>query len=135
MVLVQKNEVREIRVEQDVVAFRQTTRIWAADLGFSPIDQTKIVTATSELARNTLTHGRGGTARLEKVADGRRIGLRAIFEDQGPGIEDPELALRDGYSTGSGLGLGLGGSRRLVDDFELQTEPGVGTRVTVTKWK
>lgn len=132
---VQKNEVREIRVEQDVVAFRQTTRLWAADMGFTSIDQTKFVTATSELARNTLIHGRGGTARLERVVEGGRVGLRAVFEDRGPGISDVDLAMRDGYSSGSGLGLGLGGSRRLVDAFELETKPGEGTRVTVTKWK
>jgi serine/threonine-protein kinase RsbT len=107
-------------------------RKWAAELTFSLVDQTKIVTAASELARNTLIHGGGGTARLESLTEGSRRGLRLTFEDQGPGIVDLELALRDGYTTGTGLGLGLSGSKRLVSEFEIHSRPG---EVTVTRWK
>jgi serine/threonine-protein kinase RsbT len=102
---------------------------------FSLVDQTKLVTAASELARNTLTHGGGGSARIEVVEEGGRQGIRLVFEDRGPGIEDLKLALTDGYSTGQGLGLGLSGSRRLVNEFEITTKVGEGTRVAVTKWK
>ena len=129
------DELVEIRTSTDVVQVRQSVRALAAQLGFSLIDQTKIVTAASELARNTLEHGGGGTARLETVAQGLKRGLRLSFEDKGPGIPDVSLALTDGYSTGSGMGLGLSGSKRLVNEFHIATTVGEGTRVTVTKWK
>jgi serine/threonine-protein kinase RsbT len=121
--------------EEDVVAVRQQVRRVAVELGFGLVDQTKLVTATSELARNTVVHGHGGTARLEELREGTRTGLRLVFEDRGPGIADVEQALRDGYSSGTGLGLGLGGSRRLVDEFRIYSEPGSGTEVTIVKWK
>jgi serine/threonine-protein kinase RsbT len=128
-------ESRPIRSESDVVAVRQAVRTWAVEMRFSLVDQTKLVTAASELARNTLIHGRGGSARMEAVEDGLRQGIRLVFEDQGPGIPDMQLALTDGYSTGQGLGLGLSGSRRLVNEFEITSTVGEGTRVVVTKWK
>ena len=130
-----KHDTLAVRTEQDVVLVRQAVRRWAAELGFSLVDQTKIVTAASELARNTLIHGGGGSARLEALAEGIRKGLRLTFEDQGPGIPDLDLALQDGYTTGGGLGLGLGGSRRLVSEFTIDSRAGEGTRVSVTKWK
>jgi serine/threonine-protein kinase RsbT len=130
-----RDEQLPIATEYDVVIARQTVRKWAAELGFNLVDQTKVLTAASELARNVLVHGGGGTARLEILNDGSRRGLRLTFEDQGPGIPDIELALRDGYTTGSGLGLGLGGSKRLVSDFDITSTVGKGTRVTITKWK
>jgi serine/threonine-protein kinase RsbT len=124
----------ELHATEDVVRVRQAARAWAVALGFSLVDQTKIVTATSELARNTIEHGRGGSVRLRSIVDGRRKGLRLDFVDHGPGIANIELALRDGYTTGTGLGLGLSGSRRLVNDFEIESQPGKGTRVSVTRW-
>jgi len=132
---VQKHDTLPVRSETDIVLVRQAVRKWAAELTFSLVDQTKIVTAASELARNTLIHGGGGTVRLEALAEGVRKGLRLTFEDQGPGIPDVELALRDGYTTGGGLGLGLSGSRRLVSEFAIDSRVGEGTRVTVSKWK
>lgn len=132
---VRKDESRPLRAEEDVVRARQAVRSWAVELGFSLIDQTKLVTAASELARNTVVYGGGGTLRMEVLEDGARTGLRLVFADEGPGIADIELALRDGHTTGGGLGLGLGGARRLVSDFEIDSAPGRGTRVTVTKWK
>jgi serine/threonine-protein kinase RsbT len=130
-----KAERREVRGESDVVSVRQFVRKRAVELGFSLIDQTKLVTATSELARNTVVYGGGGTVRVEEVRDGARVGLRLAFEDEGPGIPDVEQALRDGYTTGNGLGLGLGGARRLVNDFRIESSAGQGTRITVVKWK
>jgi len=130
-----RSEERQIRTEQDVVSIRQAVRGWAVETGFSLIDQTKLVTATSELARNTLVHGGGGAVRMELLEAGPRRGIRLVFTDEGPGIADLEQALRDGYSTGGGLGLGLSGSRRLVNEFDVQSTPGAGTRVTVVKWK
>ncbi len=130
-----KHETLPIRSEGDVVAVRQTVRKWTAELAFGLVDQTKVVTAASELARNVLVHGGGGTARLEALHEDARRGLRLTFEDQGPGIADVELALRDGYTTGGGLGLGLSGSKRLMNEFEIVSAVGKGTRVTVTKWK
>jgi serine/threonine-protein kinase RsbT len=130
-----KADTLQVRSESDVVAVRQAVRKWAAELGFSLVDQTKIVTAASELARNTLIHGGGGTARLEALTEGSRKGLRLTFEDQGPGIPNIDLALTDGYTTGGGLGLGLSGSKRLMSEFEVISRVGEGTRVTVTKWK
>jgi serine/threonine-protein kinase RsbT len=106
----------------------------SARLGFSLVDQTKVVTAASELARNTIIYGGGGIMQMETL-NGPRNGLRLIFEDKGPGIPDIELALRDGFTTGSGLGLGLGGAKRLVSDFEISSRPGEGTRVSITRWK
>ncbi len=128
-------ETAPLQAEADVVRVRQLTRDWARALGFSLVDQTKLVTAASELARNTLVHGGGGQVTLEAVREGSRAGLRLIFEDQGPGIENIEMALKDGYTTGSGLGLGLGGSRRLVNEFDICSRPGEGTRITVARWK
>ena len=129
------DDTRPIRSSEDVVGARQVVREWAIAAGFSLVDQTKIVTAASELARNTLTYGGGGTLLLESLNDGNRRGLRLTFEDQGPGIADVTLALKDGYTTGGGLGLGLSGARRLSNDFDIWTKPGEGTRVTITRWK
>ena len=114
---------------------RQMTRLWSTELKFSLVDQTKIVTAASELARNTVQHGGGGTFTLEVFENGLKIGLRLIFEDQGPGIANLELAMKGGYTTAGGMGLGLSGSKRLTNEFEIQTEPGKGTRVAVIRWK
>jgi serine/threonine-protein kinase RsbT len=123
-----------ISTGDDVVRVRQLVRARASAARLSLVDQTKLITAASELARNTLVHGGSGVARVEGVQrDGRR-GVKAVFTDSGPGIVDVEKALTDGYTTGSGLGLGLGGSRRLVDEFELETAVGRGTTVTVIKW-
>jgi serine/threonine-protein kinase RsbT len=119
----------------DLVIVRQLVRQRAASLGFSLVEQTKIVTAASELARNTLIHGGGGVVFVRVVNDGVRTGLRLSFEDEGPGIADVERALTDGWTSGTGLGLGLGGSRRLMHDFELRTEQGKGTQVTITRWR
>lgn len=120
--------------DADVVRVRQAVREAAVEAKLSLVDQTKLVTAASELARNTLRYGGGGCAQVERVSNGDRAGVRAVFHDDGPGIADIALALRDGYTSGSGLGLGLGGAKRLVDAFEIRSEPGRGTTVTVTKW-
>ena len=133
--MIRKTETLPIRSESDVVVVRQAVRAWAAELRFSLVDQTKMVTAASELARNALIYGRGGHARLELLDDGARQGLRVHFEDEGPGIADIPAALRDGYTTGSGLGLGLGGAKRLVNDFTLDSAPGAGTRIAITRWR
>jgi serine/threonine-protein kinase RsbT len=130
-----KTDTAPIRSDTDVVLVRQQVRAWAVELGFGLVDQTKIVTAASELARNVLVHGEGGTVRLETLNDGIRKGLRLTFEDRGPGIPDIELAMKDGYSTGTGLGLGLSGAKRLSNDFGIRSAPGEGTRVTITRWK
>jgi serine/threonine-protein kinase RsbT len=130
-----KSDSLDIRSETDVVQVRQAVRQWAVELGFSLVDQTKLVTAASELARNVLVHGGGGRVRLEILQKNPRQGLRLIFKDQGPGIPDIHLAMRDGYTTGGGLGLGLGGSKRLVNEFDIESRPGEGTRVTITKWR
>jgi serine/threonine-protein kinase RsbT len=130
-----KHESRTLRDTEDVVRVRQAVREWAISCGFSLVDQTKMVTAASELARNAVLHGGGGTVRLEALNDGARRGLRLVFEDQGPGIPDVTQALRDGYTTGGGLGLGLGGARRLVNEFDIDSRPGAGTRVVITRWK
>jgi serine/threonine-protein kinase RsbT len=132
---ISKRESMEIRSEEQVVRVRQVVRRWASDLGFSLVEQTKIVTAASELARNTVIYGGGGVVDLIAVDEGGRRGLRLVFSDDGPGIQDVQLALRDGYTTGSGLGLGLGGAKRLVNEFDIQSRPGEGTRITVTRWK
>jgi len=120
--------------EPDVVAVRRRVREVSAKLGFSLVDQTKVVTAASELARNTLIHGGGGTMHLETL-NGPRVGLKLIFEDNGPGIPNIELALRDGYTTGTGLGLGLGGAKRLANEFSVDSRVGEGTKVMITRWK
>ena len=132
--VVQRAESLALRTDEDVVRARRVARQWAVELGFSLVDQTKIVTAASELARNTVLYGGGGTLRLEMLNDGPRRGLRLTFEDQGPGIPDVQMALRDGFTTGSGLGLGLGGAKRLMNDFAISSEPGQGTRVTAVRW-
>ena len=130
-----RDETREVKSPQDVVAVRQVAREWAVSMGFSLVDQTKIVTAASELARNTVLYGGGGRLRLEALNDGPRRGLRLTFEDQGPGIVDLEQAMKDGFTTGNGLGLGLGGAKRLSSEFDIQSRAGEGTRVTITRWK
>ena len=130
-----KDDIRPIRTNEDVVTVRQVVREWSVAAGFGLVDQTKMVTAASELARNTLEYGGGGTVRLELLNDDRKRGLRLVFEDQGPGIADVEQALRDGFTSGGGLGLGLGGSKRLASHFEIHSQVGVGTRVAITRWK
>jgi serine/threonine-protein kinase RsbT len=132
---VRKDETLELHSSDDVVRARQLARSWAVTIGFSLVEQTKIVTAASELARNTVIYGGGGTVRFEALNDGARRGLRLTFEDKGPGIADLQLALKDGYSTGTGLGLGLSGAKRLMSEFDIQSTPGQGTRVAVTRWK
>lgn len=125
-----------VRSGEDVVKVRQAVRTLAMDLGFSLVDQTKVITAASELARNTLTYGGGGECRIERLNQGpKRAGVRLTFEDRGPGISNVDLALTDGYTTGNGLGLGLNGARKLSHEFDLWSQPGVGTRVTITRWK
>jgi serine/threonine-protein kinase RsbT len=130
-----KAETLPIRAETDVVQVRQAVRKYATDLTFRLVDQTKLITAASELARNVLVHGKGGRVHLESLQNGSKTGIRLQFEDEGPGIADIEMALRDGFTTGSGLGLGLGGSKRLVNEFEISSKLGEGTRVTIIKWK
>lgn len=132
---VRRDETFELRAQEDILHLRQRARSWAIEMDFSLVDQTKIVTAASELARNTITHGGGGTSRLRWLTSGSRVGLRLDFVDDGPGIADLGLALQDGYTTGSGLGLGLSGSRRLMSEFDIESHPGEGTRVSVTRWK
>jgi len=129
------SETMPIQSSDDIVRVRQEVRKRAAEQGLGIVDQTKFVTAASEIARNTLDYGGGGSVHLEVVTDGLRKGLRLIFEDQGPGIPNIELALTDGYTTGSGLGLGLSGSRRLCNEFAIESEPGKGTKVTIARWK
>ena len=124
-----------LRSEEDIVGSRQRVRVLTQQLKFSLVDQTKMITAASELSRNTLVHGGGGDMRWELLDDGVRRGLRLHFEDQGPGIPDVKLALTDGWTSGGGMGLGLPGSKRLVHEFELQSTPGQGTRVSITRWK
>jgi serine/threonine-protein kinase RsbT len=124
-----------LRSDIDVAAARLGVTKWAREIGLTVLDRTKVVTAASELARNTVLHGRGGLMCLEIVRDGIRQGLRLTFEDQGPGIADIDRALEDGYSTGGGMGLGLPGARRLVNEFAVTSTQGVGTRVTILRWK
>jgi len=131
---VEKTEAVPIAADDDIVRVRQRVRDWAVSLGFSLVDQTKLVTAASELARNTLIYGRGGTLTLEAVINERKRGLRLTFEDRGPGIADLSLALKDGYTTGNGLGLGLSGARRLSHDFAIDSQVGEGTRVMIARW-
>jgi serine/threonine-protein kinase RsbT len=127
-------DILPIRSGEDVVRVRQKVRARATEMGLSLVDQTKLITAASELARNTLDYGKGGEARIETLAGARR-GVRIAFCDKGPGIPDVQLALTDGYTTGGGLGHGLGGARRLVDDFDIKTAVGQGTTVTIARWK
>ncbi|MGV0106979.1 anti-sigma regulatory factor [Nostoc sp. DSM 114167] len=133
--MMQKTETIEIQSSTDVVLVRQSVRQMAVEIGFGLVDQTKIVTAASELARNTLDYGGGGTVKLETLQEGRRRGLRLTFEDRGPGISDIELALKDGFTTGNGLGMGLGGAKRLANEFEIQSAVGEGTRIIIVRWK
>ena len=124
-----------LRTSEDIVLVRQAVRSRAVELGFSLVDQTKMVTAASEIARNTVIYGGGGWAEIEVMEQNGRKGVRVIFEDQGPGIANIDLALQDGYTTGGGLGLGLGGAKRLVTEFEIRSTPGTGTRVMIARWK
>jgi serine/threonine-protein kinase RsbT len=124
-----------VRSPEDVVRARQAVRMRAVAMGFSLVDQTKIVTAASEVARNTIDYGGGGELRLDNLRAGPRRGLRLVFTDQGPGISDIAQALTDGFTTGNGLGLGLGGAKRLCNEFNIQSVPGGGTTVTLTRWK
>jgi serine/threonine-protein kinase RsbT len=130
-----RDETLDIRASADIVRVRQLVRARAAELGFSLVDQTKLVTGASELARNALEHGGGGQVRVEMVNDDNRQGIRMTFEDRGPGIPDTALALTDGYSTSTGLGLGLSGTRRLMSEFRIESEVGKGTRVQVARWR
>jgi serine/threonine-protein kinase RsbT len=134
MVLLSADTLR-LESDEHMVIVRQAVRQLAIGLGFSLVDQTKIVTAASELARNTIQHGGGGTALLETINDGPRRGLRLTFEDNGPGIADIPQAMKDGFTTGGGLGLGLSGAKRLTNEFAITSTPGLGTRVVITKWK
>jgi serine/threonine-protein kinase RsbT len=124
-----------IASQEDVVIVRQAVRKASVEAGFTLVDQTKIITAASELARNALIYGGGGTVLIERMEEGARKGLRLTFTDQGPGIPDIEKALKDGYTSGNGLGLGLGGAKRLSNEFSIWSEPAKGTRVTITRWK
>jgi serine/threonine-protein kinase RsbT len=130
-----RTERLAIRSSEDVVKIRQQTRTFAVAAGLSLVDQTKIITAASELGRDTVDYGGGGEVCLELIEDGGRRGVRLAFEDQGPGIPDVQMALKDGFTTGSGLGLGLGGSRRLASEFFIESKLGVGTKVTIVRWK
>jgi serine/threonine-protein kinase RsbT len=134
-VQIESREAVPIVADDDIVRVRQRVRDWAVTIGFSLVDQTKLVTAASELARNTLVYGHGGTVLLESVTNDTRRGLRLTFEDHGPGISDIQRALTAGYTTGNGLGLGLSGAKRLAHDFEITSTPGQGTRVTIARWK
>ena len=131
---VRSSGTQPISIEQDVVLARQTARKLATESGMRLIDLTKLVTAVSELARNTMVYGGGGDMDWQILDENARVGLRLTFRDEGPGIPDIKLAMTDGWTSGSGLGLGLTGAKRLVDEFELDTEPGKGTRITITRW-
>jgi len=128
-------ETLALRTAEDVVIARQQVRARAIAQGFSLVDQTKLVTAASELARNTLHYGGGGTMRIQMEQEGTRLGVRLIFEDAGPGIPDVELAMKDGYTSGHGLGLGLGGAKRLSNEFAIESAPGRGTKITIARWR
>jgi serine/threonine-protein kinase RsbT len=130
-----RRELLPLKNSNDVVMARQKVRQWAVELRFSLVDQTKLVTAASELARNALDHGKGGEMTIESLVNGAKSGLQLIFEDRGPGIPDVDQALKDGFTTGSGMGLGLGGSKRLVNEFSIESEVGKGTRITVARWR
>jgi serine/threonine-protein kinase RsbT len=130
-----KEQALTLTAAEDIVIVRREVRHMAIELGFSLVDQTKIVTAASELARNTIIYGGGGTARIEAVFEGGRQGIRVTFEDEGPGIADIAQAMKDGFTTGAGLGLGLGGAKRLSNEFEIESHPGQGTRVRFIRWR
>lgn len=130
-----RSDKLSVASDADIVAVRQRVRALAVESGFSLVDQTKIVTAASELARNTVVHGGGGTVEIEMLVEGGRRGLRLTFRDHGPGIADVEAAMRDGFTTGGGLGLGLGGAKRLSNEFDVQSRPGEGTVVRITRWR
>jgi serine/threonine-protein kinase RsbT len=130
-----KTERLPLRSDSDIIQMRQQVRAWAIEVALSLVDQTKLVTAASELGRNTRIYGGGGEVTLEILENGARRGVRLAFVDQGPGIADVELALKDGYTSGGGLGLGLGGARRLSNEFQIVTAPGQGTSVIITRWK
>ena len=132
---VERTDELTLRAGEDVVRLRQMVRERAIAVGFSLVDQTKVVTAASELGRNTIQYGGGGKARIEIVANGTRRGLRLLFADEGPGIPDIALAMKDGYTSGGGLGLGLPGAKKLSDEFAIDSAPGKGTRVTIVRWK
>ena len=132
---VERTDELTLRAGEDVVRLRQNVRERAVAVGFSLVDQTKVVTAASELGRNTIQYGGGGKARIEIVANGTRRGLRLMFSDEGPGIPDIALAMKDGYTSGGGLGLGLPGAKKLSDEFSIDSAPGKGTRVTIVRWK
>jgi len=133
--VVLKDETASIRSSDDIVRVRRIVREWAVSLGFSLVDQTKVVTAASELARNVIDYGGGGDFRIESLNNDARRGLRLTFSDQGPGIVDLEQAMKDGFTTGGGLGLGLGGAKRLVNEFLIDSKPGRGTTVVIVRWK
>ncbi len=130
-----KSERWPVRSGEDIVRVRQIVRRWAVELGFGLVDQTKIVTAASEIARNTVDYGGGGEVLVESLSENARRGLRLVFEDKGPGIQNIDEALKDGFTTSRGLGLGLGGARRLATEFSVESRPGEGTRVSLTRWK
>lgn len=133
--IVEKDETMPVRNAEDIVRVRREVRTQAIGAGFTLVDQTKIVTAASEIARNTVDYGGGGTLHLATVRLGARRGVRLVFTDQGPGIADLKLALTDGYTTGAGLGLGLSGAKRLSSEFDIKSTPGEGTVVTIVRWK
>jgi serine/threonine-protein kinase RsbT len=135
MLTIEKTHTVPVQSSEDVVKVRQLTREWALDRGLGLVDQTKIVTAASELARNMVIYGGGGEVRLEAILNDRQKGVRLTFRDDGPGIPDVERAMRDGYTTGQGLGLGLGGARRLCNEFQIESAPGKGTTVVIVRWK
>ena len=130
-----KTERLDIKVSDDVVRVRQLTRAFALEVGLSLVDQTKVITASSELARNTLDYGGGGEVTVELVEQGGRRGVRLTFDDKGPGIADIEQALKDGFTSGKGMGLGLGGAKRLCNEFSIASKPGEGTKVIIARWK
>ena len=130
-----KSEILPIRSSEDIVRIRQAVRTMALEIGLSLVDQTKVITAASEIARNTLDYGGGGEATIEIVSTGLRKGIRLRFVDEGPGIPDMQRAMTDGYTTGKGLGLGLSGAKRLVNEFEIESEVDKGTRITLVRWK
>jgi len=132
---VEKSTTMPVKAAEDVVRVRQAVRVRAVDAGFSLVDQTKLVTAASEIARNTLEYGGGGELTIETLRDGIRRGLRLTFTDRGPGISDVPRAMTDGYTTGGGLGLGLSGAKRLSNEFDIQSTPGKGTRVMLGRWR
>lgn len=133
--LTTRSETLPVRSSPDIVNVRQVVRSWCLSIGMGLVDLTKIVTAASEIARNTLDYGLGGTMQIEEVRDGLRRGVRLTFCDEGPGIADIDRAMTDGYTSGSGMGLGLGGTRRLVDEFDLTSTAGAGACVIITKWR